>query len=137
MITVDIEFPYGDAIAQNVESGKIKSFIKGRVRSMVKCKNCTNLYNLSDENDVIVGKWCPKISDSPDVEAERECGYYKRMTRADRIRSMSDEKLAELLDSVDNGGIRALDVDYPCDECTQKTKCEDCFKEWLQSEVEE
>lgn len=137
MITVDTEFPYGDAIAQNVESGKIKSFIKGRVRSMVKCKNCTNLYNLSDENDVIVGKWCPKISDSPDVEAERECGHYKRMTRADRIRAMSDEELAELLDSVDNGGIRALDVDYPCDECTQKTKCEDCFKEWLQSEVEE
>lgn len=104
---------------------------------MVKCKNCTNLYNLSDENDVIVGKWCPKISDSPDVEAERECGHYKRMTRADRIRAMSDEELAELLDSVDNGGIRALDVDYPCDECTEKTECEDCFKEWLQSEVEE
>ena len=62
---------------------------------------------------------------------------YVRITNADRIRSMSDEKLAELLDSVDNGGIRALDVDYPCDECTQKTKCEDCFKEWLQSEVEE
>ena len=61
----------------------------------------------------------------------------KKQTNADRIRSMSDEKLAELLDSVDNGGIRALDVDYPCDECTQKTKCEDCFKEWLQSEVEE
>ena len=62
---------------------------------------------------------------------------YKRMTQADRIRSMSDEELAELLDSVDNGGIRALDVDYPCDECTQKTECEDCFKEWLQTEVEE
>ena len=61
----------------------------------------------------------------------------KKQTNADRIRSMSDEELAELLDSVDNGGIRALDVDYPCDECTQKTECEDCFKEWLQSEVEE
>ena len=58
-------------------------------------------------------------------------------TNADRIRSMSDEELAELLDSVDNGGIRALDVDYPCDECTQKTKCDECFIEWLQSEVEE
>lgn len=62
---------------------------------------------------------------------------YTRMTNADRIRSMSDDELAELLDSVDNGGIRALDVDYPCDECTQKTECEDCFLEWLQSEVEE
>ena len=65
----------------------------------------------------------------------RDCK--KTKTNADRIRAMSDEELAELLDSVDNGGIRALDVDYPCDECTQKTECEDCFKEWLQSEVEE
>ncbi len=60
----------------------------------------------------------------------------KPKTNADRIRSFSDAKLAELLDSVDNGGIRALDIDYPCDECTQKTECEDCFLEWLQSEVE-
>lgn len=52
---------------------------------MAKCNNCTNLYNLSDENDVIVGKWCPKINDSPDIEAERECRNYKRMTNADRI----------------------------------------------------
>ncbi len=64
----------------------------------------------------------------------RDCN--KAKTNADRIRAMSDEELAELLDSVDNGGIRALDVDYPCDECTQKTECEDCFKEWLESEVE-
>ena len=67
-------------------------------------------------------------------------GYIQRKpmmrTNADRIRSMRDEELAELLDSVDNGGIRALDVDYPCDECTQKTECEDCFLEWLQSEFE-
>ena len=48
---------------------------EGRVRSMAKCKNCTNLYNLSYEDDVVVGKWCQKISDSPDVEAEREYGY--------------------------------------------------------------
>ena len=93
---------------------------------MAKCKNCINLQN----------HWCDMVADSPDENAERECGHYKRMTQADRIRAMSDEELAELLDSVDNGGIRALDVDYPCDECTQKTKCEDCFKEWLRSEVE-
>lgn len=94
---------------------------------MAKCKNCINLHN----------HWCDMVVDSPDENAERECCTYERMTNADCIRSMSDEELAELLDSVDNGGIRALDVDYPCDECTQKTECEDCFKEWLQSEVEE
>ena len=94
---------------------------EGRVRSMAKCKNCTNLYNLSDENDVIVGKWCPKINDSPDVEAERECRNYKCMTQADRIRSMSDEELAEFLANF------AWDNEPGVDET---------FK-WLRSEVEE
>ena len=61
---------------------------------MAKCKNCTNLYNMSNENDEIVGKWCPKTNDSPDVESERECEHFKRMTQADRIRSFSDEELA-------------------------------------------
>ena len=61
---------------------------------MAKCKNCTNLYNMSNENDEIVGKWCPKTNDSPDVESERECRHYKCMAQADRIRSMSDEELA-------------------------------------------
>ena len=117
---------------------------EGRVRSMVKCKNCTNLYNLSDENDVIVGKWCPKISDSPDVEAERECGHYKRMTRADRIHSMSYEELAELFYSL-------INLEDKIKFCKNKTECEDildagktipdnmckqCLVEWLQSEVE-
>ncbi len=63
---------------------------------MPKCKNCNNLYNLSDKNDVIVGKWCPKINDSPHLDMERNCEHYKAMTNADRIRSMTDEELAEI-----------------------------------------
>lgn len=64
---------------------------------MAKCKNCTNLYNLSNEDDVIVGKWCPKINDSPHLEMERDCEHYKCMTQADHIRSMSIEELAEFI----------------------------------------
>lgn len=63
---------------------------------MPKCKNCNNLYNLSDKNDVIVGKWCPKINDSPHLDMERNCEHYKAMTNADWIRSMTDEELAEI-----------------------------------------
>ena len=85
----------------------------------------------SDDGRII---WCG-VESGGFRKSEDSLGDF--ISNADRIRSMSDEELAELLDSVDNGGIRALDVDYPCDECTQKTKCEDCFKEWLQSEVEE
>ena len=104
---------------------------------MAKCKNCTNLYNLSDENDVIVGKWCPKTNDSPDVEAERECGYYyKRMTQADRIRSMSDEELAEIIGILAEGNedctkCPAVSYKFWC------TTCKEGILERLQSEVEE
>ena len=93
---------------------------------MAKCKNCNNLYNLSDENDVVVGKWCPKINDSPDVDTERDCEYYKCMTQADRIREMSDEELAEFIEmkqffALANNG----------------TDGEDYTLGWLQEEVEE
>ena len=93
---------------------------------MAKCNNCNNLYNLSDENDVIVGKWCPKINDSPDIEAERECRNYKRMTNADRIRAMSDAELAEHFSEL-------IKDTYENEYC----KGVNDWLNWLQSEVEE
>lgn len=90
------------------------------------CKNCNNLYNLSDENDVIVGKWCPKINDSPDLELERDCEYYTCLTNADRIRSMTDEELANIIMCPND-----IDADLCCSEKT----CFECSLEWLQSEV--
>ena len=103
---------------------------------------------MSDENDVIVGKWCPKISDSPDVEAERKCGYYKCMTQADRIRSFSDEELAEFLaDSEIFSPCKNCDfhfVDAMNDDCKApdgwictKGYASALIQKWLQSEVEE
>lgn len=105
---------------------------------MAKCKNCNNLYNLSDVNDVIVGKWCQKINDSPDVDMERECEHFKRMTQADRIRSMSDEELAAFIVGLNNHCLAGIGL---CD-CSkeEETTCEQiCMRktrEWLQSEVE-
>ena len=100
---------------------------------MAKCKNCNNLYNLSDDNDVIVGKWCPKVNDSPHVEIERECEYYKRMTQADRIRSMSDEELLDFICSIetyDEGSVKTIEGGSALCSVTDVEK-------WLQSEVEE
>lgn len=42
---------------------------------MPKCKNCNNLYNLSNKDDVIVGKWCPKINDSPHLDIRYSDAY--------------------------------------------------------------
>ena len=93
---------------------------------MAKCNNCTNLYNLLDENDVIVGKWCPKINDSPDIEAERDCRNYKRMTQADRIRAMSDAELAEHFSEL-------IKDTYENEYCKDVND----WLKWLQSEMEE
>lgn len=91
---------------------------------MAKCKKCQNIYNLSNKDDVIVGKWCPKINDSPDIERERECKHFKSMSNADKIRAMTDEELADFFSERDKIPNR-----YKCKEI------EDWIK-WLQSEVE-
>ena len=107
---------------------------------MAKCKNCTNLYNMSNENDEIVGKWCPKTNDSPDVESERECRHYKCMTQSDRIRSFSDEELAvSRVDRIDF--YTKSDIpEYIGDFDGIANGIEEAIAleiKWLQSEVEE
>ena len=58
------------------------------------------------------------------------------MTNADRIRAMSDEELAEFLNGVEEYGISSQYIDVPCDCCCEKTACDKCWKEWLQSKAE-
>ena len=53
----------------------------------VVCKKCNNLVN----------DWCEKVIDSPDQDMQRDCQYFCEKTNADRIRSMSDEELADML----------------------------------------
>ena len=104
---------------------------------MAKCKNCTNLYNLSNEDDVIVGKWCPKINDSPDIDMERECVHYKGMTQADRIRSMSDEEQADYIFGVSVHEKPCVLCSDDCDFCElTDEECKNRTLELLQSEVE-
>ena len=63
----------------------------------IKCRNCFFYRN----------EWCEKIVDSPDPEEARDCNYFRDMTNADRIRSMTDEELAEFLtDLADDGNLK-------------------------------
>lgn len=50
----------------------------------VKCKNCNRLKN----------HWCEAVIDSPDEDMIRDCQHFSQKTNADRIRAMTDEKLA-------------------------------------------
>lgn len=63
------------------------------------------------------------------LQSELEVDY--KQTNADRIRAMSDEELAEFMYS--------SDIPW-CDDkiCREgDNRCRECFKKWLQSEVEE
>ena len=63
----------------------------------IKCRNCFFYRN----------EWCEKIVDSPDPEKARDCNYFREMTNAGRIRSMTDEELAEfLIDLADDGNLK-------------------------------
>lgn len=103
---------------------------------MAKCKNCSNLYNLSNDDDEIVGKWCPKINDSPYIEMNRECDHYKCMTNGDRIRSMTDEELTDIIMCPYDTAGKPENI-MPCMTGDGIQDCKKCAMEWLQREVEE
>lgn len=60
----------------------------------VVCKKCNNLVN----------GWCEKVIDSPDPDMARDCRHFCEKTNADRIRSMSDDDLAEGLEEWQDWG---------------------------------
>ena len=57
-------------------------------------------------------------------------------TNAERIRNMTDDELAEILDIIEQDGISSQYVSIPCDCCHEKTECSKCWEEWLKSEAE-
>lgn len=69
---------------------------------MVKCNNCKNLE--TKDNGFDAYSWCEKINDCPHEDIERDCEDYIPMTNADRIRSMTDEELADFLVTVETYG---------------------------------
>ncbi len=81
------------------------------------CKGCA--YVSRGEHEIPCVKCAQNASDN-----------YKRMTNADRIRSMSDEELAEFLCKV-KSDYQWADHEFPSEE-----ECGE-WEEWLQSEVEE
>ena len=98
----------------------------------MKCKNCRNL--IHKESDFRF-PWCPIFDDCYDIEAERDCPMFEKMSNADKIRNMSDEELADGL----------INLKMICSVCNNVESdcidgCGDCrggILEWLKSEVKE
>ena len=59
----------------------------------------------------------------------------KPKTNADRIRSFSDEELAEFLEKIVSGNRDEIGIDCGNSKC-EEWKCTECISKWLQSEVE-
>lgn len=95
-----------------------------------KCKDCKRF--MTDCNFSKVDKELQAMEDFI------ACKHFKSKneTNADKIRNMSDEELAEFLNGVEEYGISSQYIDVPCDCCCEKTACDECWKEWLQSEAE-
>ena len=89
---------------------------------MAKCKNCKHLKYKDDGRERYA--WCPLIGDNPDLEFERFCGAFKKKTNADRIRSMTDEELADFIEMKQFFAIARNGTDG-----------EDYTLKWLKSEV--
>ena len=99
----------------------------------MKCKNCVRHVHLNDDGERTVGtpNWCFYLSDSPDEELERDCIAFKSLTNADRIRSMTDEELAEWIEQLES-------PKCPCDDWfdrCEKWNCNGYWLDWLKEEV--
>ena len=91
---------------------------------MAKCKNCKYLDTVQNDLRSEPFKWCVCTDDSPVLDMERDCDYYAPMTNADRIRSMTDEELADFIINFDNHFGEEYEGEQSC-------------LSWLQKESEE
>ena len=104
--------------ATEARQRKAKEACKGEM-SMAKCSNCLNLQTSNFH-------WCELINDSPDINIERNCRYYKAMTNADFVRRMKDKDLAMVLMCPNENGLANIECDKN-DNCN----CYDCLLNWL------
>lgn len=91
---------------------------------MVKCNNGKNLE--TKDNGFDAYSWCEKINDCPHEDIERDCEDYIPMTNADRIRSMTDDELADFLVTVETYGYHDQSISGTYE-----------MNEWLRAESEE
>ena len=79
---------------------------------------------------------CAEFDDCPwRAEPNAMCSRYRqrKMTNADRIRSMTDEELEDFLDRWGLG-----DIDYSktfCSLCDGQFDCHECRLDWLKQEA--
>ena len=91
------------------------------------CKQCKHIDRCMSE-----ASFLGQVFD-PDYDGEHSCPEFDTFTNADRIRTLSDEELAEFL-----GEYRFCDIcDEGCDACTYHGDCGKRLLDWLKQPAEE
>ena len=89
----------------------------------IQCKKCAHF----------TPEWCEFKRDSLDPDLMRDCEYYKAKTNADRIRSMTDEELAEWITKIEfKGRTLGWSVNSPT-----PSMLTDYWLYWLKQEADE
>lgn len=85
------------------------------------CKNCKTFY-------------CPEHG----FNLEKQCDRYTPPTNADRIRAMTDEKLAKFMGELPccPPGADLKELCYPMDSCEGTDLQAQCWLDWLKQEVD-
>ena len=87
------------------------------------------------------GGWeCPNCNCYQDVNVNFRSSVFENrslnMTNADKIRSMTDEELADFIQRVQFGDFSNLDYGKTfCDMCDGQYECDDCLKWWIKQPV--
>ena len=65
----------------------------------MKCINCARFVRINEDGERVPGipNWCFYKADSPDENMERDCIAFVSKTNGDRVRTMSDEWLANFV----------------------------------------
>lgn len=94
------------------------------------CKNCPAYAKCTV---TYRGSACSALRSTYGIDSDPEL-----ITNADRIRSMSDEELAEFISRIEIGdfGPQVYGKTF-CDMCKGQYECDDCRLWWLQQPAEE
>lgn len=102
--------------------------------------NCRNCEHDKLHTDYFSGDqyhFCRKYLDNIDPNKANKCKDYKSKTRGDKIRSMTDEELADFIQRVEIGDFNCNDYGKTfCDMCDGQYECDDCLKYWLKHPAE-
>lgn len=101
------------------------------------CLNCKHNKILRGKENCKDYQFCleQKNRNSPDYA--KECEFYEPKTNADKIRSMTDEELADFIQRVEIGDFNCNDYGKTfCDMCDGQYECDDCLKYWLKQPAE-